>query len=112
MTMLMMPTTMLVFAPVPGLAFSGTRYCGSQRFLLAVHRASVEPQLYIAEACAEIESAQTLEAPEVQDAGKKVHPRLWQGTYFGGVTAVVRQLVGAAGVAGDPRHGGHGIVLV
>ncbi|MSO96354.1 MAG: hypothetical protein EXQ81_11295 [Thermoleophilia bacterium] len=113
-----MPLTMRVAAPVPGLASPGARYCGSQRSPLAVHEASVEPQLHIAEACAEIEAVQALEVPEkVRDVSKQVHQRVGQGTTFGGASAVVRQPVGVVGVVGvvgatgDPRRGGHGIVV-
>jgi gamma-glutamyltranspeptidase/glutathione hydrolase len=50
-------------------------------------------------------------APALEDEGFEV--RRWASTnlFFGGVSAVERRPGGALGAAGDPRRGGHGVVV-
>ena len=78
----------------------------------SVETAIDHPRLHVEDDVVQIEGGWpggTAEA--LQEAGQKVN--LWAGRnlYFGGVSAVERGADGRLGAAGDPRRGGHGIVV-
>jgi len=50
-------------------------------------------------------------AAQLQQAGHEVNPWAGRNLYFGGVSAVERRPDGQLGAAGDPRRGGHGVVV-
>jgi len=50
-------------------------------------------------------------AEQLQKAGHRVNPWAGRNLYFGGVSAVERLPDGRLAAAGDPRRGGHGIVV-
>ena len=50
-------------------------------------------------------------AAQLQQAGYEVNQWAGRNLYFGGVSAVERRPDGQLGAAGDPRRGGHGVVV-
>ena len=79
---------------------------------LTVGEAIDHSRLHIEDGVVQIEGGwpeQT--AAQLQQAGYRVNQ--WAGTnlYFGGVSAVERRPDGQLGAAGDPRRGGHGVVV-
>ena len=79
---------------------------------LPVDRAIDHPRLHVEEGVVQIEGGwPTGTAKVLQHAGHDVN--LWAGAnlYFGGASAVERRPDGRLGAAGDPRRGGHGIVV-
>ena len=48
---------------------------------------------------------------QLQQAGQRVNPWAGRNLYFGGVSAVERRPDGQLAAAGDPRRGGHGVVV-
>ncbi len=50
-------------------------------------------------------------ADALQETGQRVNRWAGRNLYFGGVSAVERRADGLLGAAGDPRRGGHGIVV-
>jgi gamma-glutamyltranspeptidase len=48
---------------------------------------------------------------QLQEAGYEVNPWAGKNLYFGGVSAVERRTDGTLAAAGDPRRGGHGVVV-
>jgi len=78
----------------------------------SVHEAINHPRLHIEEGVVQIEGGWPEDAAErLQQAG--YHLNEWAGSnlYFGGVSAVERLPDGELAAAGDPRRGGHGIVV-
>ena len=51
------------------------------------------------------------EAERLREAGYQVNEWAGRNLYFGGVSAVERLPGGELAAAGDPRRGGHGIVV-
>ena len=79
---------------------------------LTVGEAIDHSRLHIEDGVVQIEGGwpeQT--ADQLQQAGYRVNQ--WAGTnlYFGGVSGVERRPDGQLGAAGDPRRGGHGVVV-
>jgi len=78
----------------------------------SVHEAINHPRLHIEEGVVQIEGGWPEDAAmRLQQAG--YHLNEWAGSnlYFGGVSAVERLPDGELAAAGDPRRGGHGIVV-
>jgi len=50
-------------------------------------------------------------AEQLREAGHQVNPWAGRNLYFGGVSAVERLTDGTLAAAGDPRRGGHGVVV-
>ena len=50
-------------------------------------------------------------AEQLEEAGERVNAWAGQNLYFGGVSAVERRPDGTLAAAGDPRRGGHGVVV-
>lgn len=70
------------------------------------------PRLHVEDDVVQIEGGWpdgTAEA--LQDTGQSVNRWAGRNLYFGGVSAVERRADGLLGAAGDPRRGGHGIVV-
>ena len=79
---------------------------------LDVHAAIDHPRLHVEDDVVQIEGGWPPEAAEeLLQAGQRVNPWAGRNLYFGGVSAVERQPDGSLGAAGDPRRGGHGIVV-
>ena len=52
-----------------------------------------------------------LVAPRLAEEGFDVRSWADRNLFFGGVSAVERRPDGSLGAAGDPRRGGHGVVV-
>ena len=70
------------------------------------------PRLHVEDDVVQIEGGWSQEAAEaLQETGQAVNRWAGRNLYFGGVSAVERGADGRLGAAGDPRRGGHGIVV-
>jgi len=70
------------------------------------------PRLHVEDDVVQIEGGWSRETTEtLQEAGEEVNCWAGRNLYFGGVSAVERLADGRLGAAGDPRRGGHGIVV-
>jgi gamma-glutamyltranspeptidase/glutathione hydrolase len=79
---------------------------------LAVDRAIDHPRLHVENGVIQIEGGWPEEAAEwLQQEGQQVNPWAGRNLYFGGVSAVERRPDGQLAAAGDPRRGGHGVVV-
>ena len=79
---------------------------------LPVAEAISRPRLHVDGETAHVEGGWADDvAPALEDDGFDV--RRWSGRnlFFGGVSAVERRANGVLGAAGDPRRGGHGVVV-
>ncbi len=79
---------------------------------LPVGEAIMHPRLHVEAGVAQVEGGWPEEAAErLQEAGYVVNPWAARNLYFGGVSAVERRSDGSVAAAGDPRRGGHGVVV-
>ncbi len=79
---------------------------------LSVDRAIDHPRLHVEDDVVQIEGGWPNETTEeLKEAGQKVNAWAGRNLYFGGVSAVERRPDGQLGAAGDPRRGGHGVVV-
>lgn len=79
---------------------------------LAVGAAIDHPRLHVEEGVVQIEGGWPEEtAKHLQRSGQPVNPWAGKNLYFGGVSAVERLSEGQLAAAGDPRRGGHGVVV-
>ena len=79
---------------------------------LPIDRAIDHPRLHVEDDVVQIEGGWPNETAEVlQEANQRVNSWAGRNLYFGGVSAVERLSDGRLGAAGDPRRGGHGIVV-
>ncbi len=79
---------------------------------LSVTEAIARPRLHVDGGTAHVEGGWSADvAPALEDDGYDV--RLWsdRNRFFGGVSAVERRANGVLGASGDPRRGGHGVVV-
>jgi gamma-glutamyltranspeptidase/glutathione hydrolase len=79
---------------------------------LPVAEAIARPRLHVDEPIVHVEGGWSEQATAaLAEDGFEV--RLWsdRNLFFGGVSAVERRAGGALGAAGDPRRGGHGVVV-
>ena len=78
----------------------------------SVQSAIDHPRLHVEDDVVQIEGGWPHEtAEELQETGQEVNRWAGRNLYFGGVSAVERRADGGLGAAGDPRRGGHGIVV-
>ena len=79
---------------------------------LTVAQAIDHPRLHVEDGVIQIEGGWPEEtAEQLERAGQQVNPWAGRNLYFGGVSAVERRPDGQLFAAGDPRRGGHGIVV-
>lgn len=79
---------------------------------LPVARAIDHPRLHLEDGVVQIEGGWTPQtAARLERAGERVNVWAGRNLYFGGVSAVERHPGGRLGAAGDPRRGGHGVVV-
>jgi gamma-glutamyltranspeptidase/glutathione hydrolase len=79
---------------------------------LPVAEAISRPRLHVDGETAHIEGGWADDvAPALQEAGFDVRRWADRNLFFGGVSAVERRADGVLGAAGDPRRGGHGVVV-
>lgn len=79
---------------------------------LPVDQAIDHPRLHVEDEVVQIEGGwpdKTLE--QLQQAGERGNAWAGRNLYFGGVSAVERTADGQLAAAGDPRRGGHGVVV-
>jgi gamma-glutamyltranspeptidase/glutathione hydrolase len=79
---------------------------------LPVAEAIARPRLHVDESTVHVEGGWSDAVPDaLAEDGFDV--RSWSGRnlFFGGVSAVERRAGGVLGAAGDPRRGGHGVVV-
>jgi len=78
----------------------------------SVEAAIDHPRLHVEGGVVQIEGGWPKGTAEaLQEAGQRVNRWADRNLYFGGVSAVERLADGRLGAAGDPRRGGHGIVV-
>ena len=79
---------------------------------LPVDDAIEHPRLHLEDDVVQIEGGWPEgTAEQLQRAGQQVNPWADRNLYFGGVSGVERRPDGTLAAAGDPRRGGHGIVV-
>ncbi len=79
---------------------------------LSVDRAIEHPRLHLEDGVVQLEGGWPQDtATQLQQAGHSVNPWGGRNLYFGGVSAVERHRGGELAAAGDPRRGGHGVVV-
>ncbi len=79
---------------------------------LPVAGAIDHPRLHIEDDVVQIEGGWSESAAdELREQGHTVNRWAGRNLYFGGVSAVERRPDGQLGAAGDPRRGGHGVVV-
>ena len=79
---------------------------------LPVGQAIDHPRLHVEEGVVQIEGGWPEETSEqLQQAGERVNEWAGRNLYFGGVSAAEQLADGSLGAAGDPRRGGHGVVV-
>ena len=79
---------------------------------LSVTEAIDHPRLHAEDGVVQVEGGWSAEATEqLKQAGHTVNPWAARNLYFGGVSAVERRADGTLLAAGDPRRGGHGVVV-
>jgi gamma-glutamyltranspeptidase/glutathione hydrolase len=79
---------------------------------LPVADAISRPRLHVDGATAHVEGGWSADVlPALEDDGFDVRRWSDRNLFFGGVSAVERRANGVLGAAGDPRRGGHGIVV-
>ena len=79
---------------------------------LPVDEAIDHPRLHVESGVVQVEGgwpARTAE--QLRQAGEQVNPWAGRNLYFGGVSAVEQRADGYLAAAGDPRRGGHGVVV-
>jgi len=79
---------------------------------LSVSDAIDHPRLHDEDGIVQVEGGWPEETgQQLSDAGYPVNPWAGRNLYFGGVSAVERRMDGTLAAAGDPRRGGHGVVV-
>ena len=79
---------------------------------LSIDRAIDHPRLHVEGDVVQVEGGWPNEAAEaLEETGQAVNRWAGRNLYYGGVSAVERLPDGRLGAAGDPRRGGHGIVV-
>ena len=79
---------------------------------LPVAEAISRPRLHVDGETAHVEGGWAADvAPALEEAGFDVRRWSDRNLFFGGVSAVERRANGVLGAAGDPRRGGHGVVV-
>jgi gamma-glutamyltranspeptidase/glutathione hydrolase len=79
---------------------------------LPVGKAIDHPRLHVEDGVVQIEGGWPDETAEkLQQTGHRANPWAGRNLYFGGVSAVERRPDGQLAAAGDPRRGGHGVVV-
>jgi gamma-glutamyltranspeptidase/glutathione hydrolase len=79
---------------------------------LPVDEAIDHPRLHLEGDVVQIEGGwPDTTSEQLQQAGERVNPWAGRNLYFGGVSAVEQQADGHLAAAGDPRRGGHGVVV-
>jgi gamma-glutamyltranspeptidase / glutathione hydrolase len=79
---------------------------------LDVDAAIEHPRVHIENGVVQLEGGWPHDALEqLQQSGYHVNPWASQNLYFGGVSAVEQRPDGTLSAAGDPRRGGHGVVV-
>ena len=79
---------------------------------LPVAEAISRPRLHVDGETAHLEGGWAADvAPALEEAGFDVRRWSDRNLFFGGVSAVERRANGVLGSAGDPRRGGHGVVV-
>jgi gamma-glutamyltranspeptidase/glutathione hydrolase len=80
---------------------------------LPVDEAIDHPRLHVEDGIVQIEGGWADATPkQLQQAGEDVNPWAGRNLYFGGVSAVEQLADGRFAAAGDPRRGGHGVVVL
>ncbi len=79
---------------------------------LPIGQAIDHPRLHVEDGVVQIEGGWPDPTPEqLQQAGERVNAWAGRNLYFGGVSAAEQLADGHLGAAGDPRRGGHGVVV-
>ena len=119
----MMAPTIVLDGGAPRLVVGSAGRCGSPGAILQTIRhvvagdASVaaaidHPRLHVEDDVVQIEGGWPDEtAAALQESGYQANQWAGRNLYFGGVSAVERRPDGVLAAAGDPRRGGHGIVV-